>query len=239
MTTRTILAACTGWTTDAGGRRHLSPVQRHAFALTGVSGRALRVVYLNTAGGDQREDEEPEAAAAREAGGTATHVRLFGRTVADLADTILGSDLVWVGGGSVVNLLAVWRAHGLDDLLRQAWEAGVVLAGTSAGALCWHSGGPTSAFGDPEIQRDGLGLLPGSLGVHYDSQPERRPLLHDAVARGVVGDGFGLDEGTAVHYVGTDAVEFLTESDGATVHRVTRTATGIRETAMASRLLVA
>lgn len=236
MTGRTILATCTGWT-DTGAGLGLSAVQRYALDLTGVTGRAVRVAYVNTAGGDQLADEEREQAAARKTGIDAMHVRLFGRTVVDLDEALSDRDLIWVGGGSVANLLSVWRRHGLDRVLTAAWERGVVLAGTSAGAICWHLGGPTSSFGQLAMETDALGLIPGSLGVHYDSQPGRRPLLHDAVARGILPDGFGLDEGTAVRYDGTRPVEFLSESPEGSVHRVSPTDDGVIEERMPPRLL--
>jgi peptidase E len=220
--TRRILATCGGWTPARWGDVEFSPLQRYALELTGVTGRRIRVAFINTASGDQRVDEGRELAAAAVVGVDAVHVRLFGRNQPDLRETILGSDLVWVGGGSVANLLAVWRVHSLDRVLREAWEAGVLLAGTSAGALCWHVGGPTSTFGEVSVIDDGLGFVPYSLGVHYDSQPERRPALQAAVAAGEVPDGFGLDEGTAVLYEHGRAVEYVTEVAGNVVHRVER-----------------
>jgi peptidase E len=90
-------------------------------------------------------------------------------------------------GGSVVNLLAVWRAHGLDAVFRRVWEAGVVLAGVSAGSLCWHVGGSTDSFG-PQLRpvTDCLGLLPYGNAPHYDSEAQRRPLTHRLVADGTL-----------------------------------------------------
>ncbi len=96
----------------------------------------------------------------------------------------------------------------------------MLLAGTSAGALCWHEGGPTSGFGEVRTVHDGLGFIPGSLGVHYDSQAERRPALRRAVDAGTLPGGFGLNEGTAVLYEGDRAVDFVTERAGSVVYRV-------------------
>ena len=105
--------------------------------------------------------------------------------VPDIRAHLLAQDVIWVGGGIVANLLAVWRVHGLDDMLRECWEAGVVLGGVSAGSICWHVGGTTDSFGPrPAPLPDGLGLLPYGNGVHYDSEEQRRPLLHR-----LVGDG--------------------------------------------------
>lgn len=173
----TIVATCGGlnggdWTDSVYG-----PLLHHAIELAQVSGRAPRVTHINTAGGDQRHIEGAELEAARVAGVEASHVRFFPHpNTPDLREHLLSQDVVWVSGGSLVNLLAVWRAHGLDRLLAEAWEAGVVLAGGSAGALCWHEGGTTASYG-PDISAvpDGLALLPGSLGVHWDSDPKRGP----------------------------------------------------------------
>ena len=92
---------------------------------------------------------------------------------------------MWVGGGSVANLLALWRLHGVDEAMSDAWERGAVLGGVSAGSICWHVGGTTDSFG-PELRLvdNGLAFLPYGNGVHYDSEEQRRPLLHDLVARG-------------------------------------------------------
>jgi peptidase E len=95
------------------------------------------------------------------------------------------------------NLLAIWREHGLDHVLREAWDAGVVLAGLSAGGMCWFEHGITRSTGRPAPVR-GLGFLPGSFSVHYDGDPTRRPVFLDAVARAVVPDGFGADDGVGL-----------------------------------------
>ena len=108
-------------------------------------------------------------------------------TVPDMRAHLLAQDVVWVGGGSVANLLAVWRVHGLDEVFREVWEAGVVLGGVSAGSLCWHVGGTTDSYG-PDLRpvTNGLGLIPTSNGVHYDSEEQRRPLYHRLVADGTL-----------------------------------------------------
>ena len=114
-----------------------------------------------------------------------------------LRDIVLSQDIVYVGGGSMRNLLAIWRVHGLDRLLRDAWERGVVLAGLSAGAMCWFDGGVTTSSGAPE-PTPGLGLLPGSLSVHADAQPARRPVYLDAVAGGELPPGWTADDGVGL-----------------------------------------
>jgi len=119
---------------------------------------------------------------------------LFSRTVADLRSFVLGQDVVWVGGGNTASLLAVWRMHGLDLVLREAWEAGVVLCGVSEGMNCWFEGSTTDSFG-PTLAplKDGLGILAGSCCPHYDSNEQRRPIYRGAVDRGELGPGYAAD----------------------------------------------
>jgi len=107
---------------------------------------------------------------------------------------VLSQDVIWVGGGNTASLLAVWRAHGLDLVLREAWEQGVVLCGVSAGMNCWFEGSTTDSFG-PTLAplKDGLGILAGSCCPHYDSNEQRRPIYRGAVDRGELGPGYAAD----------------------------------------------
>lgn len=238
-TAPTIVATCGGlnggeWTDSVYG-----PLLLHAIELAEVSGRAPRVTHINTAGGDQRHVEGGELEAARAAGVDASHVRFFPHpNIPDLREHLLRQDVVWVSGGSLVNLLAVWRAHGLDRLLTEAWEAGVVLAGGSAGALCWHEGGTTASYG-PGISAvpDGLGLLAGSLGVHWDSDPNRRPAHLAAIADGTLGDGYALEEGVGLVYRGRDLVDLIAEREDASAWRLDRDGTTVTESRLTPRVL--
>lgn len=209
MTEPTILATSGGWVPGRRTRLGLGPLVRHAADLAGAD-RTPRVLHVGTASGDQRWWEGELDEAARVAGMRMAHLRLFTMpNVDDVAGLVREHDVVWVGGGSVVNLLAVWRAHGLDAVLRDAWEAGVVLGGISAGSLCWHTGGPTDSYG-PELAvvTDGLGFVPYGNGVHYDTEARRRPLLHEAVAGGVLPTSYATDDGVGLVYRGAgDEVE--------------------------------
>lgn len=151
------------------------------------------------------------------------HLRLAHMPNADPHELLTGADVVWVGGGSVANLLALWRLHGVDEAMREAWEGGTILAGVSAGSICWHVGGPTDSFG-PTLQpvTDGLALLPYGNGVHYDSEAQRRPLLHRLVGDGTLPMSYATDDGTGILYEGEDAVAVLedTDSSGAAAYRV-------------------
>ena len=236
----TILATSGG---RVPGRRTLwevGPLPEYAVELAGVSGRRPRVCFLATALGDNAAVLQAFYDAARFAGFEASHLALFPMpNVDDPRVHLLAQDVVWVWGGSVAGLLAMWRLHGVDAAMREAWEAGVVLTGVSAGSICWHVGGTTDSFG-PELRpvTDGLGLLPYANGVHYDSEEQRRPLLHRLVADRTLPTAYATDDGVGLHYRGTELVEALTELPGKGAYRVERGPDGEAvETRLEPRLL--
>jgi dipeptidase E len=138
----------------------------------------------------------------------------------DLRELALSADVILVCGGNTANMLAVWRLHGFDRILREAWEAGVVLSGWSAGMICWFEAGVTDSFG-PSLagMRDGLGFLPGSACPHYDGGELRRPRYRELVADGFPA-GIALDDPAAAHYAGTELHEVLVSSPDARGYRV-------------------
>jgi peptidase E len=177
--------------------------------------------------------------AAQVAGIDLVHLSLFPMpSVDDMAALLLDQDVVWVGGGSVANLLALWRLHGLDEIFAEVWRAGVVLAGVSAGSLCWHIGGTTDSFG-PDLRPvlNGLGLLPFSNGVHYDSESQRRPLFQELIADGILPDGYATDDGVGLVYRGTELVEAVTEVKGKGAYSVRRDGDGCVEERIEPRQL--
>ena len=116
---------------------------------------------------------------------------------------MFGHDLVYVGGGNTANMLAIWREHGMDEIVREAWEAGIVLAGVSAGMICWFEAGVTDSYGPQLEGMECLGLIPGSACPHYDGEELRRPRFHELVAGGIPG-GWAADDGVALHFEGWD-----------------------------------
>ena len=219
----TILATSGGYKPGLRTRLEFDRLAHHAVDLSGVSGRAPRVTHLGTASGDQRWFNAEMDQAARLAGFDFSHLNLF--TMPNHADPeahLLEQDVVWVNGGSVVNLLAVWRAHGLDGILHRAWQHGVVLAGVSAGSICWFQGGTTDSFG-PELRAvtNGLAFLPYANGVHYDSENRRRPLVHQLVADRSLGETHCTDDGVGLVYHGTHLVEAVAEVRGKGAYIVT------------------
>jgi dipeptidase E len=152
----------------------------------------------------------------------AIHLDLFDRKVMDLEAFLLDQDAVYVGGGNTANMLAIWRIHGLDRALRRAWEAGVVLAGLSAGSNCWFEGSTTDSFGALAALQDGLGLVPGSHSPHYDGEPGRRPLFQRLIATGELPDGLAADDGAALVFEGTELAEVVASRPTARAYRVVR-----------------
>jgi dipeptidase E len=185
-----------------------------------------RICYVGTASGDPAANEDRFRVAF--AGRARTSVlRLFDREVPDLDAFLAEQDVVYVGGGSTVNLLAVWRAHGLDLALRRAYEAGVVMAGVSAGANCWFGRSTTDSWlvGRADGLTDGLGWLPGGMCPHYRSEPRRRPALLDLVAGGF-GDTYGVDDDCGLHLVDEQLVEAVAARPDARAVLVRRTDDG-------------
>ncbi|MER5448602.1 peptidase E [Streptomyces sp. NPDC002766] len=147
---------------------------------------------------------------------------LFHRELDDeaLRAHLLAQDVVYVGGGNTANMLAVWRVHGVDRLLREAYDRGTLLCGISAGANCWAESSHTDSFGPLTFLRDGLGLVPGSVCPHYDGEPGRRPSYRSAVAAGSLPPGWALDDGTGVLFTDGRPTETVTRLPHARVHRV-------------------
>jgi peptidase E len=220
----TILATSGGIRAGRRVRWEFSALTDFAVDLSGVTGRAPRVCALFTALGDNPEMIRNFYDAAAVSGFQASHLAAFPMpNVEDVGAHLLDQDVVWVFGGSVAGLLAMWRLHDWPELLRQAWQQGVVLTGVSAGSLCWHIGGTTDSFG-PDLRpvTNGLAFLPFSNGVHYDSEAQRRPLYHSLIADGTLPDGYATDDGAGLLYRGTSLVEAVSERDSAGAYAVVR-----------------
>ena len=156
-----------------------------------------------------------------------------------MAGYLLEQDVIFVGGGNTANLLAIWRLHGIDKALKAAWEAGVVLAGPSAGGMCWFEAGLTDSFG-PGLGplKDGLKFLPGSFCPHYDSESLRRPRYEETVGSGALPDGFAADDGVGILFNGRDLEEVVASLPGQHAYRVERRkGNAVEETQIRARLL--
>ena len=177
--------------------------------------RLPRICLLPTASGDGEAQIRQFYATFGSRACEPSHIALFrlGRHPLPLRETLLAQDIVYVGGGSMLGLLAVWRALGLDVILRECWEAGVVLAGLSAGAMCWFEWGVSCSLGAP-APAPGLGLLPGSLSVHMDGEPERLPVVRAAIAQGELPPGYAADDGVALLFRGKELEEIVSSRPG-------------------------
>ncbi|MBV9821208.1 MAG: peptidase E [Actinobacteria bacterium] len=236
----TILATSGGLLPARRTRWEFGPLTDYAVELAGVTGRAPRVCFVATAMGDSSDMIRYFYDAALQRRYAPSHLALFPMpNVADPAELLLEQDLIWVFGGSVAGLLAMWRMHGIDEAMRAAWQAGVVLTGVSAGSICWHIGGTTDSYG-PDLRpvTDGLAMVPFSNGVHYDSEPQRRPLFQSLIGDGTLPAGYATDDGTGVLYRGERFVEAVSEKAGKQAYHVCRTADGtVVEEPLETRLL--
>jgi dipeptidase E len=203
------------------------------------AGARPRICILPTASGDTSEQIARFYASFSERPCEPSDLSLFrlGRRPIALRDHLLAQDLIYVGGGSLVNLLAVWEAHEISAILSLAWRQGIVLAGQSAGAMCWFEAGITKSSGKPEPSA-GLGLLGGSLCVHYNNEPERRTAYLDAVGGGMPG-GYGLDDYAGLLWEGTAPPAAVTAFRGARAYRVTAAEEGVTEAPLPARFLPA
>jgi dipeptidase E len=161
-----------------------------------------------------------------------THLTFFPWPPDNLRELALAHDLILVSGGNTANALAIWKVHGFDEVLREAWQEGILLAGWSAGMICWFEQGVTDSFGPQLAAMDCLGFLPGSACPHYDGEERRRPVYTQLVADGLSA-GIAADDDVGVHFVGTELHEVVTSREGATAYRVTRDG----EQALDARLL--
>jgi dipeptidase E len=157
-------------------------------------------------------------------------------STSSLEQFVLEQDVVYVGGGNTANMLALWRVHGLDRLLRAAWENGTVLCGLSAGMICWFTCSVTDSYGPLAPLHDGLGLLPFSACPHYDGEAERRPCYQALVAGGFMA-GYAADDGAALCFTGTALTEVVTSRPTAAAYRVALRDGAVVEERLSSRYL--
>jgi dipeptidase E len=197
-----------------------------------------RICLLPTASGDAAEQSSAFNTAMSSRGCIASELSLFrlGRRPIAVRDHLLAQDLIYVGGGNLLNLMAVWEAHDLGAILRLAWGQGIPICGQSAGAMCWFEVGITTGAG--RLRRAaGLGILPGSCSVHYHSEPDRRQLLLDSVATGGP-SGYGIDDHAALLWNDRRVAGPYSSRQGATIYRVKRDGPEVVERAFAASAVV-
>lgn len=184
------------------------------YILNQVQKEKPKICFVPTASGDSDSYIERFYKAFKKKA-EATHLSLFKPPTRDLRTFLLKQDIIYVGGGSTKNLLVLWREWGLDGILWEAWGKGVVLAGISAGAICWFEQGVTDSYGDGLEPLSCLGFLPGSCCPHYDGEEERRPSYKSFIMNDSILPGYALDDGAAIHFVGTDVVKCISSRNNA------------------------
>ena len=194
-------------------------LDRYVLELSGK--RVPRVCFVPTASGDSRDYIRRFYKAFERHACRPSDLTLFRRDRRDPTEQLLQQDVIYVGGGSTANLLAIWRLHGIDRALREAWRRGIILCGVSAGMICWFKCSVTDSFGPLAPLRDGLGMLPGSACPHYDGEGQRGPTFHQ-----LIGDGFpagvAADDGAAIHFVGRQVFRCVSSRPNAKAYRVRR-----------------
>lgn len=180
-----------------------------------------QVCFLPTASGDAEGYIDRFISAMTSLDARPSVLRLFKRNITDLRTFALSQDLIYVGGGNTANMLAVWRAHGLDTILRDAYQAGVLLCGLSAGMICWFEQSLTDSYGGLAALPDGLGLLPGSACPHFSDAPGRRNAFEEAVAAGSLQPGVACDNGAAVVYRDGQIEQVVVDRPEASAYTVT------------------
>jgi len=178
-----------------------------------------KVCFIGTASGDSESNQLKFFQRFSDTNCKASTLTLFRRTVSDLEDFACSQDVIYVGGGNTVNMLAVWKAHGFDLALRAALSTGTVLAGLSAGSICWFEQGVTDSFGTDLRQMDCLGFLRGSNCPHYDGEANRRPSYHKMIQNGMQA-GYAADDGVGLHFVNGELSRVVSSREAARGYRV-------------------
>jgi dipeptidase E len=206
------------------------------FILSRSKGRESRVCFVATASGDS-DRMLVNFYTALGSRCRATHLPLFRREHADVTAFLLDNDVIYVGGGNSINMLAVWRAHGVNTALRRAYDAGILLCGLSAGGLCWFETGVTDSLGGPLAPlEDALGFLPGSFCPHYDGDPRRRPSYQRMVREGMQ-SGYAADVGAALHFIDGGLTEVVTSRPQAGAYRLEHRDGDLHEERLPARYL--
>ena len=217
-------------------------LDRYILGLTGKE--RPRVLYVPTATGDSQERIDGFYRSYAAIDCEPSHLALFRHRTIHIRDLVLGQDVIYVSGGNTRNMLVLWETWGLDALLREAWERGIVLAGPSAGSICWFEEGVTDSIpalipdmpGDLAAMRC-LGFLPGSNCPHYDGEAARRPAYHRMIAEGHIGSGYAADDGVGLHYVGTELATIVSSRPNAKGYRVEKVGDEVRETVLETTYL--
>ncbi len=211
-------------------------LDRYVLATAGVD--TPRVCFVGTASGDAQSFIDRFYASFSTLRSIPSHLSLLKLEPGDWRGKVLEQDVIYVGGGNTRALLVLWREWGLDRVLREAWESGVVLAGISAGSICWFEQGLSDSVRAGEVlPLTCLGFLEGSNCPHYDGEPERRPAYRKFVRNGDLKSGYAADDGAALHFVGTKLLKGVCSRPSAKVYRVEKQDEGVVETPLETQYL--
>lgn len=195
-------------------------LDRYILSLWRRPDRASRVCFIPTASGDGTDYISRFYSAFEKLPCTPTHLVLSAAQESDLANTISDNDIFYVGGGNTREMLATWRERGLDAALKTAWLSGKILCGVSAGAICWFEQAISDSLVEGELHPlECLGFLPGAACPHYD-EPGRRETFHRCLVGGAVSPGYGIDDGVALHFVGTELANVVASRSTACAYQV-------------------
>jgi peptidase E len=211
-------------------------LEKYVLRQTGVD--SPRVAFVPTASGEPDHYVSSFYSAFLKLGCRPSVLTFFKRTP-DLRSFLLHQDVVYVGGGNTKTLLAVWKDWGMEAILREAWESGIVLTGVSAGAICWFEQGLTDSFSDGLRPLDCLGFLPGSCCPHYDGEVQRRPSYHRLLAANEISAGVAIEDWTGVHFVGTQVHKVISSKRGARAYSMRAVHGSVQEVALSSEFLEA
>ena len=220
-----------------GGSGFLTDAQTRAlerYVIRQARSKEPAVCFIPTANGDSDASLLRFYTIFSQLPGKLSHLVFFRRTPRDLRSLLLSQDVIYVGGGNTRSMLAVWREWGLPEILREAWESGIVLAGRSAGAICWFEQGVTDSLAEVLVPLDCLGFLPGSCCPHYDGEADRRPFYHQLLLDNKIGPGIAIDDGVGVHFRGTEPYRVITPREKAGAYRVRLVGRKAREEAVLS-----
>ena len=211
-------------------------LQRHLLSLAGVA--SPRICLLAAANGENPYDIEVFYHQMNKHDCRPYHLSTARMITLDYLDYFMSMDIIYVFGGVTKNLMAIWREWEMIDALREAWQAGVVLSGCSAGSICWFESCITDSFPTQMLPLKCTGFLKGSASTHYDARPDRPPTFRRLIASGEIeSPGIATDDDTALHYIGDTLHEVVTARRGATAYRVERTPDGYSETALPARYI--
>ncbi|MBS4174403.1 Type 1 glutamine amidotransferase-like domain-containing protein [Bacillus sp. FJAT-49736] len=191
------------------------------YILKQSSKRTPAICFLPTASGDADNYITRFYEAFQQHNCNPSHLSLFKPPTRDLEDYILTKDIIYVGGGNTKNLLILWKEWGLDHILKKAWDQGIVLAGISAGSICWFEDGVTDSFGDELEPIKALGFLKGSNCPHYDAELDRRPAYHKMIITNQIKPGLAADDGVAIHFIEQEMVNVVSSRQNAKAYQVT------------------